>query len=281
MATSSRKPSPQVREIGRESLTTKVYDELRAGLMEGRFWPGYRFKIRDLAAAMNVSETPCREALMQLVRERVLDMDAGRSIAAAPLTLAQYLELRTIRMQLEGMAGEAAALNITPAQLRRLAELHKALIKAQDDRDWPAAVRINWQFHHGVYSAARMPELLALIEGIWLRNGPMLNLQYPDAAPTYDGEHQHLAVMEGLRQRNPAKVRTAIQNDTIEGGRAFVKLLERIDRGEATYPQHEAAPATVAARQRSARAAAGRTTAARTPPARKSAPRKQPAAQRR
>lgn len=254
MATSPGLSSPQVRSIGRESLTTKVYDELRAGLMEGRFWPGYRFKIRDLAAAMNVSETPCREALMQLVRERVLDMDAGRSISAAPLTLAQYLELRTIRLQLEGMAGEAAAQHITPAQLRRLEELHKALLKAQIDKDWPGAVRINWQFHHAVYTAARMPELLALIEGIWLRNGPMLNLQYPDAAPTYDGDHQHLAVMEGLRQRDPAKVRQAIQDDTIEGGRRFVALLERIDRGEQPYPEHQEGPgaSSRAARKRAA-----------------------------
>lgn len=243
MATSPGLSSPQVRSIGRESLTTKVYDELRAGLMEGRYWPGYRFKIRDLAAAMNVSETPCREALMQLVRERVLDMDAGRSISAAPLSLAQYLELRGIRLQLEGMAGEAAARHITPAQLRRLEELHKALMKATADADWPAAVRVNWQFHHAVYSAARMPELLSLIEGIWLRNGPMLNLQYPDAAPSYDGEHQHLAVIEGLRQRNPAKVRKAIQDDTIEGGRHFVALLERIDRGEVSYPQRDAVQA--------------------------------------
>ena len=237
MATSADRTSPQLRSVGRESLTTKVYDELRAGLMEGRFWPGYRFKIRDLAAAMNVSETPCREALMQLVRERVLDMDAGRSISAAPLTLAQYLELRAIRLQLEGMAAEAAALHITPAQLRRLEELHKALIKAQDDGDWPTAVRTNWLFHHAVYSAARMPELLTLIEGIWLRNGPMLSLLYPDAAPTYDGEHQHLAVIEGLRKRDSAKVRKSIQADTIEGGRLFVALLERIDRGEVPYPK--------------------------------------------
>ncbi len=243
----------QVRTIGRESLTSKVYDELRAGLMEGRFRPGYRFKIRDLAAAMNVSETPCREALMQLVRERVLEMDSGRSISAAPLTLAQYLELRTIRLQLEGMAGEAAARNITPAQLRRIEELHQALLKAEQTGDWSGAVRTNWQFHHAVYSAARMPELLALIEGIWLRNGPMLNLQYPDAAPHYDGEHQHLAVIEGLRAKDPKKVRAAIQADTIEGGRAFVGLLERIDRGEVSYPPAESA--APAARKRRAKVA--------------------------
>ena len=141
---------------------------------------------------------------------------------------------------------EAAARHVTPTQLRRLEALHKALMKATVDGDWPAAVRTNWQFHHGVYSAAKMPELLALIEGIWLRNGPMLNLQYPDAAPTYDGEHQHLAVMDGLRQHDPAKARAAIQADTIEGGRQFVALLERIDRGEVPYPQLAATPAFTA-----------------------------------
>jgi DNA-binding GntR family transcriptional regulator len=230
--------APQMRSVSRESLTSKVYEELRTGLMEGRFWPGYRFKVRDLAAAMKVSETPCREALMQLVRERVLVMDAGRSISAATLSLPQYLELRRIRLLLEGMAAEAAAMHVTPAQLRRIEEYHRALMKATDEADWPAAVRTNWQFHHAVYSAAEMPELLALIEGIWLRNGPMLNLQYPDAAPTYPGRHQHLAVIEGLRERNPAKVRQAIVDDTIEGGARFVALLERIDRGEVTPPQH-------------------------------------------
>lgn len=246
---------PPLQSVGRESLTSKVYDALRTGLMEGRFWPGYRFKIRDLAAAMHVSETPCREALMQLVRERVLVMDAGRSISAAPLTLAQYLELRTIRLQLEGMAGEAAARQVTPAQLRRIEDHHRALMKATEDGDWPEAVRTNWQFHHAVYAAARMPELLALIEGLWLRNGPMLNLQYPDAVPTYADRHQHLNVIEGLRERDPAKVRQAIVDDTIEGGRRFVARLERIDRGDEALPDHPVQAKAGAARGSRRRAA--------------------------
>jgi len=95
--------------IARDNLTTRVYEELRNAMMEGRFWPGHRFKIRELAASLEVSETPVREALMQLVREKGLEMEAGRSITVARLSLAQYLELRSIRLHLEGMAGAAAA----------------------------------------------------------------------------------------------------------------------------------------------------------------------------
>lgn len=66
----SRENDKGVGPVARDSLTGLVYNNLRQALMEGRFWPGHRFKIRELAAAMNVSETPIREALMQLVRGR-------------------------------------------------------------------------------------------------------------------------------------------------------------------------------------------------------------------
>ncbi len=32
-----------------------------------------------------------------------------------------------------------------------------------------------------------MPELLAILDDIWMRNGPLLNFLYPHAPPTYPG----------------------------------------------------------------------------------------------
>jgi DNA-binding GntR family transcriptional regulator len=213
--------------VARDSLTSLVYANLRVALMEGRFWPGHRFKIRDLAATMNVSETPIREALMQLVRARALEMQAGRSIIVAHMTLSQYLELRTIRLFLEGLAAETATTRISDAGIETLAQRHDELISAEQEKRWSDAVRANWQFHHTLYEAAGMPELLAILDDIWLRNGPLLNFHYPHAPPTYRGRHQHLAVLEHLRRREPEMVREAIKTDMIEGGRKLVKLLEK------------------------------------------------------
>jgi len=53
----------------RENLASRTYGQLREALMAGRFWPGQRLRIRELSAAMGVSDTPVREAIMQLVRE--------------------------------------------------------------------------------------------------------------------------------------------------------------------------------------------------------------------
>lgn len=221
-----------VEAVSRDNLTSRVYQQLRSSLMEGRFWPGHRFKIRELAAAMGVSETPVREAVMQLVTEKGLEMKAAKSITVAHLSLAQYLELREIRLHLEGMAAEAATSKISDSTIEELKHLHAALIKAEDEGRWSDALQMNWRFHHTIYREAGMPELLALIEGIWLRNGPLVNFQYPLARPTYPGDHQHLNILAALEKRDPAGVGSALQADLKEGGVGLVNLLGRIEAGE-------------------------------------------------
>ncbi len=223
--------------IDRDNFTARAYQVLRLALMEGRYPPGHRFKIRELAQMLGVSMTPVREALMQLVRERALEIMPSRSIAVSRLTLAQYLELRTIRSSLEGLAAEKAATRISPLEMQTLAVLHAQLIDAEQTSRWSDAVRVNWQFHHTLYKAADMPELLILIETIWLRNGPLLNFLYPHAPPTYPGRHQHLNIIDGLQARNPAAVKQAIQADLLEGGAGLVRLLEQMEAGQTTLKQ--------------------------------------------
>lgn len=217
-----------IEPVARDSLTRIVYNNLRVALMEGRFWPGHRFKIRDLAASMHVSETPIREALMQLVRARALELIDGRSIIVAHMTLAQYLELRTIRLFLEGLAAENATPKIGEDGIDQMASLHRELVAAEAEGRWSDAVRANWRFHHLLYEAAEMPEQLAILDDIWMRNGPLLNYHYPHAAPTYPGPHEHLRILEKLRARDGAGVRDAVQTDMRQGGVKLVQLLESV-----------------------------------------------------
>lgn len=217
--------------VAKDNLTNRVYAELRAALLEGRLWPGQRLKIRELAKAMQVSDTPVREAVMQLVRERGLEMAPRGAITVARLSLAQYLELRRIRLELEGLAAEVAASRVTKWQIESLAETHETLVAAEAARDWATAIRANWRFHFSLYQAAGMPELVAILEGIWLRNGPLLNYHYPHAPPTYASRHQHLNVLDALAAQNPGAVRKAIQDDMIEGGKRLVALLGDMEAG--------------------------------------------------
>lgn len=217
--------------VTRTSLNIQVYDALRSALLEGRLRPHQRLKIRDLASAMAVSETPVREAVMQLVRERALVLQTSRSLTVPRLSVGQYLELRRIRLELEGLAAAEAAAHVTAQDIETLQMLHGQLVQAEAAGNATEAVRLNWHFHAEIYQCAAMPELFNMIQGLWLRTGPLLTYLYPHARPTYPGRHRHLDVIDQLRDGDGAGVRTAIQADTVEGGAALLHLLTELDAG--------------------------------------------------
>jgi len=215
--------------VERTNLASQIYEHLREQLMSATFQPGQRLKIRELAKAMGTSETPVREALIQLVRDRALEMKEGYFIRVRSLTLAEYIELRDIRLSLEPLAAERAVPLLDAAALKQLTDSHRKLIAAEKARDYRAALQHNFDFHFGIYRRSGMPQLTELLDRIWVQVGPMMNFLYPHGHPRYDGAHQHVNVLRGLQQRDVEAVRTAIREDLIEGGRNFVRVLEEID----------------------------------------------------
>jgi len=186
------------------SRSDRVYRQLRERLMRGILKPHQRLRIRELAAALGTSETPVREAIFQLVRD--------------------------VRLLLEPLAAERALDHIDNAMIDRLAKIHKALIAAEKNRDYYSAIQANFDFHFGIYLRSGMPQLIGLLENLWIQVGPMLNHLYPHGHPTYDGRHQHEHVLKALRNRDGAALSAAIRDDMMEGGRYFVRHLEKLER---------------------------------------------------
>lgn len=104
---------------------------------------------------------------------------------------------------------------------------------AERTKDYPAALQYNYDFHFGVYRRSDMPQLIEILERLWVQVGPMLSFLYPDASPQYDGVHQHLNVIKALKRKNEVAVRKAFEQDLIEGGRNFIRHLSEIEAKEA------------------------------------------------
>lgn len=214
----------------RSNLASQIFEYLSSQLMQGVLQPGQRLKIRELAKFMGTSETPVREALIQLVRDRALEMKEGYFIRVRRLRLAEYLEIRNIRLALEPLAAAQAAIRLDSVALKQLTEIHKQLVLAEKKHDYKTALQCNFDFHFGIYRASGMPQLTELLERLWVQIGPMMNFLYPHGHPQYDGPHQHVQVLKALKSKDTSAVRQAISADLIEGGRNFVSVLEEIDR---------------------------------------------------
>jgi DNA-binding GntR family transcriptional regulator len=200
--------------IGRETLVDQVYGELRRALMAGLFRPGQALTLRSVSEALGVSHMPVRGALHRLEAEGALGAPGARRRLAVPeLRLSEFEELRDIRIELEGLAAERAAASVTPAELKDVRARADVMAKAAKAGDVEDYIRANWAFHTAVYKASHMPQLLALIEALWLRIGPYVRLMMPDKAAMVVSMPNHLDVVSALEQRDGASARDAIAAD--------------------------------------------------------------------
>lgn len=220
--TESGKAHAWASPITKENLGDRAYFALRAALMGGQLKPGEKLLLRPMSKRFGISATPMREALLRLVSLDALALDARGTAMVPELTLAQLIEIRNIRLDLEGRAAAAAATAATDAQIDALEDIHTRLSRAFEAGEHAEAINLNTQFHLALCRAGGMPIVLEIVENLWVRCGPLLSHLYDGGNP-FREIHPHLTVIEGLRACDPAKVRTAICHDIEHGGEALLR----------------------------------------------------------
>jgi len=207
----------EVGSLQHETLGERVTGELRALLIAGRLAPGEKLSLRRVAEALGVSMMPVREAVSRLAADKALEVLPGRAVRVPVLTLAQFRELTRIRLVVEGFAAEEATKVISDAQIAVVARHETAfLAAAKDPPDPAAAVGANRDLHFALYEAAGMPSLVEMISRLWLKAGPILNLDMRHEPRRLDGGSAvvaHAQLLAALRRRDPAAARQALVED--------------------------------------------------------------------
>ncbi len=204
--------------VERNSLSDRVYQDLRRLLMSGRLLPGDKLSLREVAKALGVSVMPVRDAVNRLVTEQALLPAPNRGYYVPHMTPEEFRELADIRMEIEGYAGSQAVLRHTPEDLDeiRAEELRYHLLCHTIQPDTAEAVSSNMRFHFLVYAAARMPRLLSIIEALWLRAGPIIFLEtglIPERLVTGRSFLRHAEMVTALETGDTALMRAAIAGD--------------------------------------------------------------------
>jgi len=203
-----------VEPVVRETVQERVYAELKKLLMQGRFQPGQALKIADVAGVFGTSIQPVREAIRQLTAERALEALPNRSARVPEWDRARLDDLHKARIAVEGLTAELAAARATAADVARLTAILEAEIAADDASRVEASVAQNREFHFTLYRLSGSAVLMPIIESLWLQFGPYIrrSAEFFDGRQGRGAKH-HLEAMRALKQRDPAKVRRAIERD--------------------------------------------------------------------
>ena len=198
------------------SLTQQVYDILSEMLLSGRLRPDDRMSMRELAERLGVSVMPVREAVSRLVAAGALEVRPNRAVAVPLLTRAGFQDLTEIRIHNETHAARLAARRMSVPDLDRLRQLDRNFRDALDSTDGRDAVRANKDLHFHIYTAAGSPILRGLIATMWLKAGPVINLDLGEVSRrsrSAASVRNHADLVAAIAARDPEGAARALEGD--------------------------------------------------------------------
>jgi DNA-binding GntR family transcriptional regulator len=145
-----------------QSLAEQAYQSIREGIATGLFAAGERVTERGLAARLNVSATPVREALRRLEQEGLIERVSTRQLRVVDHSSETLRELMLTGAALRAMEARFATHKITDAALDRMAALVETLTHGEG-MDGAEHLRIAREFDIEIESAADNPTLRSLI----------------------------------------------------------------------------------------------------------------------
>lgn len=209
--------------------TDVVRERILEKLIYAEYMPGHTFKLREMtesAEFQGMSQTPIREALLQLVAQDILMGQRGFSVRVPIPSVEHLAEVRAIRTKLEIMAATNAMHEWTPEGIAELERIHGELQMAKCAGDVTRILRANVQFHFALYGAKRRSYLMTMIRALWAITGPSIRFLYEEGRPLdTTGRHPHADVIEALRRQDRDMLEKAIADDMSETGRKILQVL--------------------------------------------------------
>ncbi len=118
MAYPLRKPKTKIKGI--ESLSARVYHEIKGLILRNEIMPGQKLHHQELSERLGVSRTPVREALTTLVQEGYASLLPNRGFICKEIGLQEAEELYDLREGLEAFVVEKAIENLDDGLLKKL-----------------------------------------------------------------------------------------------------------------------------------------------------------------
>lgn len=142
---------PKVRPV---SMRDTALDALRQALLRGRFAPGEALSEPALAAEMDISRGPVREALVVLAQEGLVVHSQNYGFSVALFTEADRREVITVRYPLETLALELAREQITPQDIRGLEHLMAQMLDCYRQDHFSECTQYDREFHQNIWRIA-------------------------------------------------------------------------------------------------------------------------------
>ncbi|MGO2110800.1 MAG: GntR family transcriptional regulator [Pseudoclavibacter sp.] len=204
----------------KQSRAGEIRDHIEQAIVTGEFKPGERLDEVKLAAQFEVSRTPIREALRQLIATELVEARPHRGTFVKDFSVRDMLSMFEVMSELEGMCARLAARRRSEPQLREIEAACDRCVESSATGNADDYYYANEQFHLAIYEASGNAFLARTAQSLLLRLRPFRRLQLRVPGRMHSSTVEHQSVVEAIRAGDSAAAERLIEEHvSVQGDR--------------------------------------------------------------
>jgi DNA-binding GntR family transcriptional regulator len=190
-----------------------AYTAIKEAILAGQLGPNQPLVEEQIAASLNISRTPVREALAILEHEGLIGPRNGRGLYVCAMTRTQFVAIFVANETVEPHLVRRAALQATPEQIEELTSTIARARQSAAAHDSTEFLRASRNFHRLVGEASGNLPLTEFVlrneertDMFLISSGKVINVTNMEAS-----NREHAAILGAVADRDPeAAARLAI-----------------------------------------------------------------------
>jgi DNA-binding GntR family transcriptional regulator len=210
------------------NINEKVYNFIKANIINYNYPPGYNLNLGQLSELLGVSPTPIKDALFKLAGEGLVEIAPRKGTYVKDVTLEDIHEILKVRIILETAAVEAITAGLTDEQLSRFSDLYGEMISVKvgenDEASYKAYMERDSEFHLLFFQILGNQRLLSIYRNLNAHIQIVRFRLLDRRGKNVTTDQEHSKILEALRERNPEKAKEAVHRHLLSLDAALTVL---------------------------------------------------------
>lgn len=192
-------------------------------LLRGALAPGTRIRQDALAADLDVSKIPVREAMQRLAALGLLQFETNRGAVVPNLSVADAVENAALRDAIEVQLLRQAI------PILSIVDLAEAEMSLDPGVTSASVTEANWAFHRALYRASGWTRGLAIVEILHAAVSPYVLLYIGSLGGAEPSEAEHRALLDACRRGDVDDAVELLRSHLADASAAVINFLSDPD----------------------------------------------------
>lgn len=194
------------RETGRDYALRM----LKENIINLELAPGSAISENELASELGLSRTPVREALIELSKVKIVDVQPQKKSMVSFIDYDMVEESRFMRNHLECAVAELACAMATEEDIERLSENVKLQNFYLESGSAEQLMRLDNEFHQTLFEVTQKPQVLAMIRNFSIHFDRVRRMAL-DSVKDLKIVQDHAAITIAIRENRPQEARALME----------------------------------------------------------------------